>query len=159
MIKYHQTFFTKDCVTLTLTLIITDYQIYHPLCWQYNLVHVYWWRVIFCTISICISFSIYKGPPLYSGCICSYLYALSTYHLTLWFWIPLMYSIQYYVVNLSVTCDCFLRSLQIKLTESMFNATAIWLKTAWNTKSLTNIDSFPIIEVQLDNKYREHLEI
>jgi hypothetical protein len=23
----------------------------------------------------------------------------------------------------------------------------------------TNIDSFPIIEVQLDNKYRKHLEI
>jgi hypothetical protein len=26
-------------------------------------------------------------------------------------------------------------------------------------QSQTNVDSFPIIEVQLDNKYRKHLEI
>ena len=96
---------------------------------------------------------------LYGRWIYSYLFAISAYHLKLWVWIPLMYSIQYYVVIFSVTWDCFLRPLQIKLTETIFNATAIWLKRAWSTKSQTNIDSFPIIEVQLDNECRENLEI
>ena len=39
-----------------------------------------------------------------------------------------VYYMQYYVVNLLMTWDCFLRLLQIKLTETICNATAIVLK-------------------------------
>ena len=33
------------------------------------------------------------------------------------------------------------------------------VEKAWSTKSQTNIESFPIFEVQLDNEWRENLEI
>jgi len=64
MIKYHRTF-----ACLTLTLIKAYCQIYHALHWQENLEHPYWWRIKCCTIFICISFSSYKRPPLYSCCM------------------------------------------------------------------------------------------
>jgi hypothetical protein len=47
----------------------------HALCWQYNLVHVYWWRNIFCII--------------WCGCMVVG-FAISAYHLKLWVLIPLI---------------------------------------------------------------------